>query len=243
MERIQKVIANRGYCSRRQAEKLLLEGKVKVNGVIIKELGYKVRSNDQIEVEGFKLNNESKEYILFNKPRGVVTTTSDEFNRKKVMDFINIDKRLYPVGRLDYDTTGLLLITNDGQLANLIMHPNNKVKKKYIVKIKGVLTKENKKRLEEGVVINHKKTLQSKVVIKKVDFKKQVSIIEITIFEGKNQQVKKMFQIVGHEVLKLKREQIEFLTLGKLKPGEYRFLKKNEVERLYALIRNGKGMK
>lgn len=238
MERIQKVISNRGYCSRRQAEKLLLEGKVKVNGIIIKELGYKVRSNDRIEVEEYELNKASKEYILFNKPRGIVTTTSDEFNRKTVMDFINTDKRLYPVGRLDYDTTGLLLITNDGKLANLIMHPNNKIKKKYVAKIKGILTNENKKRLETGVVINNKKTLRAKVVIKKIDLKQQVSIIEIIIFEGRNQQVKKMFQAVGHEVLKLKREQIGFLTLDKLKPGEYRFLKKNEVEKLYALINN-----
>ena len=140
MERLQKVIANSGYCSRRKAEELIVQEKVKVNNVLVTELGTKVSGNDTITVEGKTLTKEDKEYILLYKPRGVVTTTSDDKKRKTVLDLIDTDKRLYPVGRLDYDTTGVLILTNDGELTNLLIHPKNNVDKVYIAKIKGILS-------------------------------------------------------------------------------------------------------
>ncbi|MDD2518542.1 MAG: pseudouridine synthase [Bacilli bacterium] len=233
MERIQKVIANYGYCSRRKAEELLLKGQVRVNSEVIKELGYKVSSKDIIEVEGNIIENQEKEYILLNKPRGVITTTSDDKHRKTVIDLIPSGKRLYPVGRLDYDTTGLLLLTNDGELANLIMHPKNQVEKVYIAKIEGILTGEKIKKLEYGVVIDGIKTGRAKLKVRKIDKKNGTSIVELTIHEGRNHQVKKMFDAVGHAVLKLKRERISFLTLTGINSGEFRYLNPKEVKKLY----------
>lgn len=237
MERLQKVIANSGYCSRRKAEELIINRKVKVNGHIISELGYKVSDNEQIMIDGKILTKEPKEYILLNKPRGVVTTTNDDKKRKTVMDLINTDKRLYPVGRLDYDTTGLIILTNDGELTNLLIHPRNNIDKVYIAKVKGILYKDCISKLENGVIIDGIKTSKSKVRVRKYDKKTDSSIVEITIHEGRNHQVKKMFEAVGYEVLKLKRERIAFLNLGELKSGEYRYLNIKEVKKLYSLIK------
>jgi len=235
MERLQKVIAASGYCSRRKAEELIQKGKVKVNGKIVTELGTKVEYNDEIMIDGKILEKENKEYILLYKPRGVVTTTSDEKNRKTVLDLIETDKRLYPIGRLDYDTTGILLLTNDGDLTNLLIHPKNEIDKVYIVKIEGILTGAEINNLERGVLIDGYKTSKSKVKVKKIDKKNNTSLIQITIHEGKNHQVKNMFSAVGHKVLKLKREKIAFLDLTGLKPGEYRKLNMKEVKKLYSL--------
>lgn len=233
MERIQKVIANSGYCSRRKAVELITNGKVKVNGQVVTEPWFRVSSKDTIEVEGKILEKQEKVYILLNKPRGVITSTKDDKERQTVVDLIPIEQRIYPVGRLDYNTTGLLLLTNDGELANLIMHPKNKIEKVYIAKIKGILSGESIKRLEKGIIIDGIKTSNARVKVRKIDRKKMTSIVEIGIHEGRNHQVKKMFKAVGHEVLKLKRERIGFLTLGNLQSGEYRFLNPKEVKRLY----------
>ena len=233
MERLSKVMSNYGYCSRRKAEQLIANGKVKVNGKVVKELWTRVEESDLIEVEGRPLEKPEKIYIMLNKPRGVVTSTKDDKNRKTVIDLIPIEKRIYPVGRLDYNTTGLLLLTNDGELANLIMHPKNKIEKVYIAKIKGILTKESIKKLEKGIVIEGVKTSRAKVKVRNVNKKKNNSIVELTIYEGRNHQVKKMFKAVGHEVLKLKRERISFLELGNLKSGEFRFLTPKEVKKIY----------
>lgn len=233
MERIQKVISDYGYCSRRKAEQFLIDGQVKVNGEKIIKLGYKVGPKDIIEVQGQPLEKQAKEYILLNKPRGVVTTTKDEKNRTTVIDLIASKKRLYPVGRLDYDTTGLLILTNDGQLANLIMHPSNRIEKVYLVKIKGILNQTAIKKLEQGILIEGTMTSKAKVRVLKTDKKKDVSMVELIIYEGRNQQVKKMFSAVGHDILKLKRERISFLTLGDLKMGEYRYLNNKEIKKLY----------
>jgi len=235
MERLQKVIALSGYCSRRKAEELIVQGKVMVDGKVVTELGTKVDGNNQVTVEGKTLSRETKEYILLYKPRGVVTTTSDEKNRKTVLDLIETDKRLYPIGRLDYDTTGILLLTNDGDLTNLLIHPKNEIDKVYIVKIEGILTGAEINNLERGVLIDGYKTSKSKVKVKKIDKKNNTSLIQITIHEGKNHQVKNMFSAVGHKVLKLKREKIAFLDLTGLKPGEYRKLNMKEVKKLYSL--------
>ena len=235
MERLQKVIANSGFTSRRKAEELIINSRVKVNGVIVNSLGTKVNKNDKIEIDGVILGKEEKVYFLLNKPRGYVSTTSDELNRKTVVSLIDTDKRIYPVGRLDYDTTGLLLLTNDGELSNLLMHPKNNIDKVYVAKINGFLTVEEQKKLKSGVLIDNVKTFASRVKVRSFNKKTNTSIVEITIHEGKNHQVKKMFEAVSHEVLKLKREKIAFLSLQGLNSKEYRSLTIKEVKQLYNL--------
>ena len=238
MERLQKVIANLGYCSRRKAEELIKEGKVLLNGNIVKELGTKVKNSDTIEVEGNILdNNKNYEYYILNKPRGVVTTTNDEHGRKTVIDLIDTSTRIYPIGRLDYDTTGLLLLTNDGELANKLMHPSFKIDKTYIAKIEGIISPISIKKLRSGVVIDGYKTRPARVKVKSIDKKTNKSIVEITISEGKNHQVKKMFEAVGHQVLKLKREKYAIFDIKDLKVGEYRKLTFKEVSILYSLVK------
>ncbi len=234
MERLQKIIALSGYCSRRKAEELIKQGKVKVNGNIITELGTKVSANDVITINNKTLEKEEKEYILLNKPRGVVTTTSDEHGRKTILDLIETDKRLYPVGRLDYDTTGAIILTNDGNLANILMHPSSKIEKIYIAKIKGFFDKQSEIKLSKGVVIDNYKTAPARFKLKKYDKKTDTSIVEVTIHEGKNHQVKKMFNTLSFDVLKLKREKIGFLDVKNLKSGEYRYLSTKEVKKLYS---------
>ena len=154
MERLQKRIAESGITSRRKAEELIINGKVKVNGQIVTELGTKVSKKDQIEVNNQLITKENKEYYLLNKPRGVVTTTKDEKERKTVVDFIPTNARIYPVGRLDYDTTGVLLLTNDGEFANILMHPNNEIDKVYMAKLNGIIKGEQINQLKNGVVID-----------------------------------------------------------------------------------------
>ena len=240
MERLQKRIASLGYCSRRKAEELIKEGKVKVNGELVTELGTKVENTDQITIDDIALEEEQKVYYLLNKPRGVVSTTSDEKGRKTITSLIDTDTRIFPVGRLDYDTTGLILLTNDGELSNLLMHPKSDIEKTYIAKINGKLLPNELMSLKKGVVIDKVKTKKSKVKIKSYDKKTDTSIIEITITEGRNHQVKKMFEIVNHKVLKLKREKYAFLTLEGLSSKEYRTLTIKEVQKLYNLAKNRK---
>ena len=237
MERLQKIIASSGYCSRRKAEELISKGKVLVNGEVVNTLGTKASYEDYIEVEGISINKkEDKVYYLLYKPRGIITSTSDDKGRKTVVDLINTTTRIYPVGRLDYDTTGLLLLTNDGYLANLLTHPSNKVDKVYVAKLKGIITKDKLKVLEKGIEIDGKKTSKCKTKLMKIDKKTNTSIVKLIIHEGRNHQVKKMFEKVGYDVLKLKREAISFLTLDGLKSGEYRELSIKEVKSLYSLF-------
>ena len=237
MERLQKVIANRGYCSRRRAEELILANKVKVNDKIVNILGTKVDEKDLIEINGEVLEVEQKEYYLLNKPRGVITSVKDDKNRKTVVDLIDTNKRIYPVGRLDYDTTGILLLTNDGELTNMLLHPKNEIEKVYIAKVEGIVAGKDINILKSGVIIDGIKTSRAKVKIKKIDKKNKTTIVELIIHEGKNHQVKKMFQALGYEVSKLKRERIAFLDLSGLKSGEYRYLNIKEVKQLYNLVK------
>ena len=235
MERLQKIIASSGYASRRKAEELIKKGVVFVNGKKVTELGTKVDSNDEITIDGQTLSVENKEYYLLYKPSGVITTTNDEKNRKTVVDLIKTDKRIYPVGRLDYDTTGVLLLTNDGEFTNILMHPSNKIEKVYLAKINGILAKNEISALRSGVLVDGKRTAPAKVKIKQYNKSSNLSLIEITIHEGKNHQIKKMFEAVNHKVVKLKRERLGFFTLDNLKIGEYRRLTIKEVKKVYAL--------
>ena len=238
MERLQKRIANSGYCSRRKAEELIKEGKVKVNDTVVTELGYKVEDKDQIKVDDILIEREQKVYYLLNKPRGVVCTTEDDKHRKIITSLIDTNLRVFPVGRLDYDTTGLILLTNDGELSNILTHPKNNIEKTYIAKIDGMLLPSELMSLKKGVVIDGRKTKKAKLKIKSYDKKTNTSIIEITITEGRNHQVKKMFESVGHKVLKLKREKYAFLTLEGLASKDYRTLTIKEVKKLYSIAKN-----
>ena len=237
MERVQKVISNLGYASRREAERLILEGKVLINDRVA-VLGDKVTSKDRIKINGIVIDKEAsndKEYYLLNKPRGVVSTSKDEKARKTVVSLIDTEKRIYPVGRLDYDTTGALILTNDGELTNILLHPSKEVEKVYLAKIKGIITGEDIYKLKNGVTIDGVKTSKCRVKLKTYNKKTNSSLVEITIHEGRNHQVKKMFASIGYDVLKLTRLRFAFLDCKDLKSGEYRKLSIKEVKKLYSL--------
>ena len=234
MERLQKVIASSGVCSRRKAEELIVNGKVKVNGKIVTELGTKVDNKDEIEVNNELIVKEEKEYYLLNKPRGVITSTSDDKGRTTVVDLIDTTSRIYPVGRLDYDTTGALILTNDGEFANILTHPKNNIDKVYLAKLNGIIKGEQINKLKDGVVLDDVLVKPSRVKLKKVDPTKNTSMVEITIHEGKNHEVKRLFESVGFLVDKLTRERIGIFNLEGLKSGEYRKLTLKEIQIVYS---------
>ncbi|MBZ5752788.1 MULTISPECIES: 23S rRNA pseudouridine(2605) synthase RluB [Metabacillus] len=241
MERLQKVIAHAGIASRRKAEQLILEGKVKVNGKVVKELGIKVGEKDRVEVEGVPLEREEPVYLLLYKPTGVISAAKDDKGRKVVTDFFPyIKQRIYPVGRLDYDTSGILLLTNDGEFANSLMHPRYEVEKTYVAKVKGIPIREKVRLLEKGVQLEDGKTAPANVKVLSVDKKKNTSIIELKIHEGRNRQVRRMLEAIGHPVQKLKREQYAFLDLKGLVTGDSRELTPHEVKQLRSLTLHGK---
>lgn len=243
MERLQKVIAYAGVASRRKAEELIKEGKVKVNGKVVKELGTKVTNSDKVEVGGIPLEMEEKVYFLFYKPKGVISAVTDDKGRKVVTDFLpQVKQRVYPVGRLDYDTSGLLLLTNDGEFANSLMHPRYEINKTYVARVKGVPSSQALKRLEKGIKLEDGVTAPAKVQLLSFDKAAQKAIIEITIHEGKNRQVRRMFEAIGHPVQKLKRERFAFLTLHNLNTGEARELSPHEVKQLRAMAETGTGI-
>ncbi|KRN75787.1 hypothetical protein IV73_GL000286 [Weissella kandleri] len=233
-ERLQKIMAQAGVASRRASEKLIEAGRVKVNGVVVTTLGTKVEPHDHIEVDGSPLEGSQKHvYYLLNKPRGVVTTASDDKNRATVLDVLSdVTERVYPVGRLDYDTTGALLLTNDGELANQLMHPRYRIDKVYVAKVKGIPTNDELKTLRQGVVIDGQKTAEARAEILRTDTRKNTATLELTIHEGRNHQVKNMLKKVGHPVLKLHRERYGMLEVHDLVSGEYRALTHNEVQQL-----------
>ena len=233
MERLQKVIANAGVCSRRQAEQLILDNKVKVNGVIVNELGSKVTPEDKVEVEGKLLSGEAKVYILLNKPKNCVSTLQDDRDRPTVMDYLkDIKERVYPIGRLDFDTTGVLLFTNDGDFANALAHPSHNIDKVYIATVKGVIAIDELKPLEEGVEIDFRKTAPAQLRIIKANVEKDYTVIEIIIHEGRNRQIKKMFEAINIRVMKLNRDKFAGLTAVGVEEGKYRHLTSSEIERL-----------
>lgn len=235
VERLQKKIASLGYTSRRKAEELITQGRVRVNDSVVTELGVKVKNNDKIYIDDVLLVNSGKVYYLLNKPRGVVCTTSDDKNRKTITSLIETDVRIFPVGRLDYDTTGAIILTNDGTLSNILTSSANEVNKRYIAKVKGLITPYQIKCLKEGLVIDNIKLKKCKAKVKRYDKKTDTSIVEVIITEGRNHQVKKMFEKIGSDVLKLKRENFAFLDISSLPSGEYRTLTPKEVKQLYSL--------
>lgn len=236
MERLQKVIASYGYVSRRKAEDLIRHGKVLVNGKVITELGTKVLANDVISIDGVIINKDVKhEYYLLNKPRQVISSVEDKLGRITVRDLINTEARIYPVGRLDYDTTGLIILTNDGDFANMLMHPSYEIEKTYVAKINKVLDKDDINKLKKGIVIDNRKVDIKRFKVRKKDVEKNTSIVELTIVEGRNHIVKKIFESMRIDVIKLSRVSYAFLTLDGLKSGEYRKLSIKEIKKLYAL--------
>ena len=238
MERLQKVIAEAGVASRRASEKLIATGHVQVNGQTVTTLGTKVTAKDKIEVDGVPLHREKQVYYLLNKPRGVISSAHDEKGRRTVVDILRedeIEERIYPVGRLDYDTTGLLLLTNDGALANKMMHPKFAVDKTYVAKVKGLISNDDLKQLRTGVKVDGRRTKPAKTRLKGTDREKKTSIVQLTIHEGHYHQVKRMLAAVGHPVIKLHRESYGFLNLQGVQPGDYRELRPEEVKRLNRL--------
>ncbi|MBL0387637.1 rRNA pseudouridine synthase [Tumebacillus sp. ITR2] len=233
-ERLQKVLAQAGVASRRKCEEIILAGDVTVNGQVVTELGTKVNPlEDHIEVNGQSISSEKKVYILLNKPRGVVTTASDPQGRQTVIELIDVPERIYPVGRLDLDTAGLLILTNDGALANGLMHPSREINKVYKAWVKGNVKPDAIKALTNGIELEDGMTAPAKVrLLEKGELE---SHIELTIHEGRNRQVRRMCEAVGHPVKSLMRTQLAFLKIGRMRYGEYRELTPMEIERLYAV--------
>lgn len=232
MIRLQKYIADCGVASRRKAEELIKQGSVKVNGSIANEMGLKVSDRDQVEVNGKLVRPERKKvYIMLNKPSGYVTTVKDQFRRPTVIELLKgVKERVFPVGRLDYETTGLLILTNDGDFTHKMTHPRHEIEKTYLATISGCPTKEEIKSFESGLKIEDFTTSPAKLRI--VSEKGRTCIVEVTIHEGRNRQVRKMCEAIGHPVLSLKRIALGNLTLGSLSEGSWRELSHDEVESL-----------
>ncbi|MBQ8940808.1 MAG: rRNA pseudouridine synthase [Firmicutes bacterium] len=231
--RLQKYLADAQVASRRKAEEMILEGRVSVNGEVITQLGTKVEDGDRVEVDGKKVHPADKlVYIMLHKPEGYVTTAKEQFGRPAVLDLVDCGYRVYPVGRLDYDTSGLLLLTNDGELTYRLTHPKHNVNKTYIAMVEGVPTEDEMKKFSSGLVIDDYKTAPAKISIIK---KGKYTALKIIIHEGKNRQVRKMCAAIGHEVKYLKRVSTGKLDLGTLEKGQYRYLTEDEVEYLKSL--------
>lgn len=241
MERLHKYLADSGIASRRKSEELIKLGKVKVNGKIVKELGVQIDPiNDIIEFEERIINkNENKIVLIMNKPKEVISSATDPQGRKTVLDLIS-DKfpRLYPVGRLDYESEGMILLTNDGELTNKITHPKNQIKKVYLVWVFGYPSKENIKKFSEGIELEDGKTAPAK--IKLVKKGKATSLMEVEIKEGKKRQIRRMFDSLGHPVSRLVRTQIGELKLGSLEEGKYKKLKEQEIKKIFFKERENK---
>ncbi len=236
--RINKFLAECGICSRRNADELVREGRVSINKKVVRELGFDVDENkDVVFVDGKKIQHITHyDYVLFYKPKGCVTTASDEFDRKTIYDYLKTDKRLFPVGRLDFDSEGLLLMTNDGELANKLMHPKNEIAKSYIVKIEGEIQESDLAILRKGVKFEGVQYGRSKIKITGIE--NNLTRLEVIIFEGKNREIRKMFKAVEKNVVFLKRVAIADLKLGGLSRGGQRDLNEFEIAYLKKLTKN-----
>lgn len=234
-ERLQKLLAEAGIASRRRAEEYITQGRVSVNGEVITELGFKAEKTDRICFDNKEICFEEKLiYVLLNKPEGCVTSVSDDRNRKTVMDYIkDIPQRLYPVGRLDYDTSGLLLLTNDGDLTYKLTHPKHNIEKTYIARVDRTPTKEEIRRFEKGVMLDDRLTAPAR--LKVVREGERLTTLRITIHEGRNRQVRRMCEAINCSVKALKRISVGSLSLGEVKKGSYRYLTKEEIQYLKEL--------
>jgi 23S rRNA pseudouridine2605 synthase len=236
-ERLQKYMASCGVASRRKCEDIILEGRIKVNGVVINEVGIKVDPlKDVIEYDGEVIyKEESKVYIMLNKPEGYISSVKDEKDRKTVLDLIKVKERIYPIGRLDYDSSGLLLLTNDGEIYNKIIHPRVELIKRYIAVVSGEISDKDIKKFEVGIDIGGYITASAELKVISYDKNKNIATIEIGIHEGKNRQIRRMCSSLNHEVLSLKRISIGEIKLAYLKRGEYRNLSEDEMEYIKSL--------
>ncbi|QJC51828.1 rRNA pseudouridine synthase [Paenibacillus albicereus] len=234
MERLQKILAAAGVASRRKCEELIASGAVEVNGKVVRELGTKADpATDEITVKGKRIASEKKIYLMMNKPKGVITSASDPKGRKIVSDFLpGIKERVYPVGRLDYDTEGLLLLTNDGEFANLLTHPSHHVPKTYLATVKGVPHGSALERLQKGIKLEDGMTAPAEADYHDVDVDAGVATISITIYEGRNRQVRRMFDAIGHPVARLKRIKFGHLGLENMQRGKFRHLTLSEIKEL-----------
>lgn len=230
--RLQKIIAQAGIASRRKAEELIKSGRVSVNGTIVRQLGFQAGEGDVIAVDGREIKeSEKKVYIMLHKPPGYVSTVRDQFSRKTVLDLVKgVRQRIYPVGRLDYETSGLLLLTNDGELTHKLTHPGYETKKVYEAELEGVPSRRDIDKFEKGLDIGGYITAPSKMLVK--SRRTDSATVEITIHEGKNRQVRRMCEIIGHPVKKLKRISEGEISLGNLKEGQWRYLSPHEVAKL-----------
>lgn len=240
MERLQKVIAQAGIASRRKAEELILAGKVTVNDQVIKELGTKVNPlEDDIKVEGVGISTEKKQTYLFHKPAGVITSVTDPQGRPVVVDYFkHVNARLFPIGRLDYDTSGLLLLTNDGELAHRLTHPSFHFPKGYTARVKGIPSPEKVAQLANGIELEDGWTAPAQAELKHSDVKRNQATILLTIHEGRNRQVRRMCSAIGHPVLKLHRHRYGFLTLAGLEEGKHRQLSQQEIDQLMLMTKD-----
>lgn len=233
--RINKYIASSGFCSRRKAEQIILSGRVKVNGQRVTELSTQVdESNDVVMIDDKVIRPEERKiYILLNKPEGYITTAKDQFDRKSVIDLVDVKERVYPVGRLDYETSGLLILTNDGDLTMDITHPSKKIAKVYRAIVKGKVSEKSKVDFENGLEIEDYITSPAKMRILKYDKIKNRSFLEVTIYEGRNRQVRKMLRKIGNPVLRLRRVGIGGLRDSSLEIGQYRELTREEINMIF----------
>ncbi|WP_094762732.1 pseudouridine synthase [Dethiosulfatibacter aminovorans] len=230
--RLNKFISNSGYTSRRKADELIFEGKVKINGETVKEPGTQVQvSVDIVEVEGKNISlEEEMKYIILNKPIKYITSVKDQFDRPSVLDLVDIKERIYPVGRLDYDSSGLIILTNDGDLTYKLTHPKHNIYKTYIVKINGLIDDETIEKLKKGVYIDNYRTRPCKVSLVSDDDRK--SVLKVSILEGRNRQIRKMFEKFNFRVVYLRRISIGEISLGELPSGQWRHLRDDEVKYL-----------
>lgn len=236
LERVQKIIAQSGLTSRRKAEDMIVDGRVQVNQETISELGTKVSPKDEVSVDGIPLDKEKLVYYLLYKPRGVISSVSDDLEREVVIDLMpNVEKRIFPIGRLDYNTSGALLLTNDGEFANLLMHPRYEMEKTYVARLEGIPTSNQLEQLKTGVYDegDNLKAVSHRVL--STDKKKNIMIIEIKLQEGKNRHIHRMMEGIGFPVNKLKREKFSFITLEGLQSGQHRPLTFKEVKELTEL--------
>ena len=243
MERIQKRIAASGIASRRKAEELILEGRVKVNGHIIDSLGIKVGPKDEVTVDDIVVSKLSSLYLALNKPRGYISSVSDELGRKTILDLVPAELKEYkvfPVGRLDYDTKGIILLTNDGDFMNKMVGPKSGIQKEYLVRVKGIIHNDAINRLQNGVMIHGKMTLPALVFLDSIDRNNSSSLVRITITQGMNHQIKEMFKIVGYEVKRLTRARFGNIKIDDLSEGEIRRLTIHEVKTLLELSKQSK---